>query len=920
MKWHHLILTFFALAIWAGASQASNVVAALDDLLPPVQTDTEQFLPAEEEETEEAAEGGSESGKKESEEEPEKDEEEEEPEPDPEPVKPEIEAPDEPLVSSLPAPETADIQQQIQKLREALDNRQHVLELSEQRLAFAESLLARLENEYESFELRLEKAGLNLTDDYANLLRQRLDRLKSQTIASGLTQGISAQLSAAREEQLRLEEFEAVIEPEDDAVGRMEVARSKLLRQLHATVTKHIEVLNEYYSIVRKLLTRLDAYQELLQQRLFWLPSTEPVELAHLQDLFRGASWFVSEIKFKSIKRAAERSLEDRWPLIALFLIVLGWLWFRRRRIRKALTATGENVGNVRKDRWQFTFWALFFSLLLALPGVVILGLAHLLLESGNSFLSAMSRGFFNAAFSTFLLRGVYTVAYPRGLGERHFQWNPNTLQALRKHIPMLLAVLVPILIVMPTMNTSKGSPYSDSFGRFLFAIASIALAFFAHKFMSAVRTDQSGSRTLLLLHIAAVGAPLVLTAVSLWGYHYTAVRFEGLLFISICWVALIILLHYLGLRGLAVRERRMALKQELEQREAERKHAENREAAELSGHGLPPTLDQPQRNIHDISQQSEALLKIVSLIFAVVGLWMLWENIFPALKIFDEITLWTISTGSEGEDPIPINLWDLMMALAIGVGTFLAARNLPGTLEVTLLSRMNLEPGVGYAITTLATYLIVFIGIAAFLAGLGFQWSKIQWLVAALGVGLGFGLQEIVANFVSGIILLFERPIRVGDTVSIGGITGTVSRIRIRATTLVDWDRKEQIIPNKTFVTQDLTNWTLSDPITRQIVRVGVAYGSDVDKVQDILMEAATQNERVVDDPAPAVFCVQLGESSIDFEIRVFVREVPDLMPLSHELHAAVTKALHDNGIEIPFPQRDIHIRSELVKPPVSK
>jgi len=112
--------------------------------------------------------------------------------------------------------------------------------------------------------------------------------------------------------------------------------------------------------------------------------------------------------------------------------------------------------------------------------------------------------------------------------------------------------------------------------------------------------------------------------------------------------------------------------------------------------------------------------------------------------------------------------------------------------------------------------------------------------------------------------------------------------------------------------VTQDLTNWTLSDPITRVIVRVGVAYGSDVDKVQELLHQVAVENERVVEEPAPAVFCVELGDSQIDFEVRVFVRDLLDFMPLSHELHSAITRTLKEAGIEIPFPQRDIHIRTE--------
>jgi len=900
-----LFLLFCSLALWTGEVAAKQVTAALDDLLPPVQTQTEQQPPAKETENEEATDKADESDAAEQE------QEEPEPEPSPTPVKPEIEALEEPLESQLPTPETEDIRQQIQKLQEALDARQKALGTSQERLAFAESLLKRLDNEYESFQLRLERAGLNLTDDYANLLRQRLERLRSQTIAAGLTQGITAQLSAAREEQLRLEEFEAVINPTDDIRGQLEVRRSQLLRQLHGVVTEHIEVLNDYYNTVAELQTRLEAYKELLQQRLFWLPSTEAIGPDTFAKLFEGVGWLASGFEWTSLRTGLKASLDEHWPEITLLAALLIFLSARRRAFRQALADSGKDVGDVGKDHWNLTLYACLLSLLRALPAVIGLGIASLMLDEGNEFLHALSRGLSNAAFIMLLLRSVYTVAYPGGLGERHFQWNPHTLQTLRKQIPLLLWILTPIVIIMPAMALPEGSAYSDSLGRMLFAIASLALAWFAHKFMSAVRQDQQGRRALKMLHLVSVVVPPMLAALSAWGYHYSAVRLEGLMFISICWIAFVILLHYLGLRGLTVRERRMALIRQLEEREAERKLAEARESAESTGEAVPASYESPRQDMHDISQQSETLLRTLSLVLAAVGLWMLWDDVFPALGIFDAITLWSIDTGVEGEAPVPINLGDLMLAFAVGAGTVLAARNLPGTLEVMFLSRLRLEPGVGYAITTMATYIIVFIGIIAALAVLGLQWSKLQWLVAALGVGLGFGLQEIVANFVSGLILLFERPIRVGDTVSIGGITGTVSRIRIRATTLVDWDRKEQIIPNKTFVTQDLTNWTLSDAITRVIVRVGVAYGSDVDKVQELLFRIATENDRVVNDPAPAVFCVGLGDSSVNFEIRVFVREIGDIMPLSHELHATITRSLREAGIEIPFPQRDIHIRT---------
>ena len=834
------------------------------------------------------------------------------PEPSPNPVQPSLEDyEEEPLESQLKAAENADIRQQIQVLRDSIDKRQAALEATNQRLAHAESQLERLNQEYQSFELRLEKAGLNLTEEYARLLRQRLDRLESQTVAAGLTHGISEQLSSAREEQLRLEEYGAIASPEATSRDRMMQKRSDLIAQLHSAVTQHIEVLNEYYNTVIDLQDRFYDYQELLQQRLFWLPSADPVGLDLFRHLYESVTWFLSGFRGPDLMEALERSVSERGLRILALALVVALLMARRRRIVRALIDSGQYVGNVGRDRVRHTLAAALFSLLLALPGVLILSILALLLKEGNAFFAALASGLTGAAFVTLLLRTLHSVARRDGLGERHFRWNADSLQAIRRNIPLLLAILVPVTIIMAPLNTPQGANFNDSLGRLMFTIASAALSLFAHRVMSSARLHHPERRLLKGAHILAVGLPILLALASLWGYHYTAVELEGLMFISISWLAFVMLLYYMALRGLAVRERRLTLDRLREQRAAERRLAETREAAESSGEGVPVALDMPEMDLEDISQQSKALLKILAVVLAAAVLWVFWADVIPALQVFDSITLWTITTGVEGAGPLPITLGDLMMALLFGAGTVLAARNLPGTLEVMVLSRLKLEPGAGYAITTMATYVIVFIGIAASLAVIGLQWSKLQWLVAALGVGLGFGLQEIVANFVSGIILLFERPIRVGDTVSIGTTTGTVSRIRIRATTLVDWDRKEQIIPNKTFVTQDLTNWTLSDPITRVIIRVGVAYGSDVDKVRDLLYHVALNNDRVVDDPAPAVFCVGFGDSSVNFEVRVFVRDLLDFMPLSHELHSDITQSLREADIEIPFPQRDIHIRT---------
>jgi potassium efflux system protein len=237
-------------------------------------------------------------------------------------------------------------------------------------------------------------------------------------------------------------------------------------------------------------------------------------------------------------------------------------------------------------------------------------------------------------------------------------------------------------------------------------------------------------------------------------------------------------------------------------------------------------------------------------------------------------------------------------------------ARNLPGVLELVVLQRLEVDPGNRNAIITISLYLITAVGLVTALDIIGVGWEQVQWLVAALGVGLGFGLKEIFSNFFSGLILLLERPIRVGDTVTLDNLNGTISRINIRATTITDWDRKEIIVPNNTFITGSLINWARNDPITRIVIPVGVGYDSDPLRVHEVLLAVATSHSLVLKEPAPAVLFLKFGDSALEFEVRVFVRELANRLPLTHELHNLILQALRANQIEIPFPQREVHLR----------
>ena len=260
--------------------------------------------------------------------------------------------------------------------------------------------------------------------------------------------------------------------------------------------------------------------------------------------------------------------------------------------------------------------------------------------------------------------------------------------------------------------------------------------------------------------------------------------------------------------------------------------------------------------------------MKLVLFIFALAGLWVIWEPVFPAFGILQDIRFWSYSTVVDGvSKSVPITLGNIVLAVILAVTTIIASRNLPGLLEVILLNRLPMDPGARYAYSTVCRYAITAIGFLVVFNTIGVRWSNLQWLVAALGVGLGFGLQEIVANFICGLIVLFERPFRIGDTVTIGDISGTVSRIRIRATTIVDWDNKELILPNKDFIVGRLINWSLTDNIIRLKVPVGIAYGSDTDLAEELLIKVAKKNPLVLKVPEPKAVFLGFGDNTLNFD-----------------------------------------------------
>ena len=223
----------------------------------------------------------------------------------------------------------------------------------------------------------------------------------------------------------------------------------------------------------------------------------------------------------------------------------------------------------------------------------------------------------------------------------------------------------------------------------------------------------------------------------------------------------------------------------------------------------------------------------------------------------------------------------------------------------------MKLPRGVPATISTLVNYVIFAIGFFAAFAAAGIELGNLTILAGALGVGIGFGLQNIVNNFVSGLILIFERPIQVGDVIQLTELLGRVKHIGIRASVIRTFDGAEVIVPNANLISSEVINWTLSDKERRIEIVVGVTYGTDPNKVIELLRDVVLKHESVLNDPEPQILFTGFGDSSLDFSVRCWTPDMDSYLLVKSDVCVAINNVLAENDIEIPFPQRDLHLRS---------
>ena len=260
------------------------------------------------------------------------------------------------------------------------------------------------------------------------------------------------------------------------------------------------------------------------------------------------------------------------------------------------------------------------------------------------------------------------------------------------------------------------------------------------------------------------------------------------------------------------------------------------------------------------------------------------------------------------------VTIGSILLLLILFASVIIIERIVQKQLIRRFLSRTKLQPSLQFGLSRIIGYTLIAVGFYVAFQLVGVDLSSLAIIAASLGVGIGFGLQNIINNFVSGIIILAERPISIGDRIEVAGVAGRVTKIQLRSTTVVTNDNITMIVPNADFISNTVTNWSHGDPKVRIRVPVGVAYGSDLKLLQRLLLEAAAEHPKALRDPSPVVLFTEFGDNSLNFELGVWTQEMTAApIHFTSEMNFIIEQKLRENDIEIPFPQRDLHVRSGL-------
>ncbi len=822
----------------------------------------------------------------------------------------------------------AELAKQPGKRSEEWNSRLKELSLLADELKTSGQDLDKVSTEHRDLEKRRDRVRQNYQDiqdqvnlgaidgSFSQVLMQQMRRLPnprplSKQIESHENTVRQQMLASYQVDEKQREQSELRSEHEGDTAWEQLIGiRSELLSKLRKNYGELVRESARFETDERAYRDLILEFQKYLSAKLFWQKSSPLIGSNVMKGIPLAISWAFSAENLGDFTSAL-KSIPSRLPILTwiVSMLVVVLLLFRPRLIR-SVEHSGKRIKKISTDRYSHTLRALLYSALLALPAPAIMGFIGMGILSypvDSDWIRGFGQGLMWVSFSLLWALIIREFSRPGGLGEAHLSWSERSCGVLRRAVWWLIWSYVPLSLLASTMVYEESAKHFDSAGRLFIVLSHLSLvivfAFLFNPRKGLFSSELDGSRHSLMWKLRwlwyplLVGCPLALMVLAWIGYLWTAlilsIQFQVTLRILLAGV----IIYGLLVRWFTIRQRRIALNEALEERKARREQAVKAEEEAEAPDFLEVSEEELQ--LDDVVEQTRRLLRVAVGIAAVVLIWFWWTKTLPIDREAE------VALSEKGLSWLSLVQLGVLIPLVITV-----IKNLPGLMDLAGLRSSGLEAGTRYALTTLCQYVVTAIALAAVFRILDLDWSQFGWIAAALSVGLGFGLQEVVANFVCGIIILFERPIRIGDVVSLGEVTGTVSRIRMRATTITDWDRKDFIVPNKEFITGSLMNWTLSSPINRLVIPVGVAYGSDTKRAREILIEIAESNALILEDPKPIASFEDFADSTLNLALRCYLPNMDNRLKARTELCEAIDERFKEAGIEIAFPQQDIHLK----------
>ena len=791
--------------------------------------------------------------------------------------------------------------------------------------------------EFEQIDERVRRSGFN--EVIAAMLRRRREQLPDAAMLteqmrerSGQTASLGLQLAELQDQRSRLADLNSAVarqakalapaggaltNPESEALKTLLRAQRGYLDGLIGDTSRYLETLLECDAADRALLKQARVYTRYCDENLLWIRSTTPPGWAEVGRVLRGVQDWLQPALWSGVGQGllGDALRHPAW-YVGLVGLVLGCLAVTRQAAARVRLEVQRAQPRRRRAGWALA-WLVAGSL--AVPTLLWFCGWRLSALRIDVLSAAAGRAMVGLAALLVPLRVVRMATRVERLAPGLMGLSQARTETWRLVTARWAWGGLPLLIWTWAGVTLAGNLPQSALGRLTFVLFQGLLGWGLAQLGPSLNTLPKeaslsgpvvapGLATRCQQQLAAIwpgvalGIPVVFAGLSLWGYHDTAV-------LLCAWL--------LGVAGLGVVlsfvERLLAVC--LAPRVVATAPAANEWGAVEGGNAIwapqgrgrtPSRTGLPE--LEDAVSQWRHLVHMGLVGVFVVGSCWILSPILPALAVFQSIEVWPRpfhwldATDADNVANV-VTVAGVALAALLSVLTWFCQRTLPELLDVLVLSRTQLDQGGRYAVAAIARYAVLVAGSLAAFSQVGIGWAQLNWLVAAMTVGLGFGLQEIFANFVSGLILLFERPVRIGDIVSIGDITGKVSRIRMRATTITDNDLRELIVPNKELITGRVINWTLTDTVSRLTIKVKVAVGTDPDFARGLLLGVANRHRLVLRQPPAQAQFEEFADNALHFALRVCVASFDLVAQTRHELLTAIKKEFQEQGIALLIP-----------------